>query len=79
MRLNLLSLSAVVLLSSCSVQPVTNCISVPPFPIMPTLTIEQDASIPDDIYKVLSDREQLRQAYTRALLDRIQANNERCK
>ena len=78
MRLSLLVLSVASLLS-CSVQPVTNCIQVPSRPAKPVLSVEQDNSIPDPIYQILSDREDLDEAYIRALLQRIEANNTRCR
>jgi type IV pilus biogenesis protein CpaD/CtpE len=79
MRSSLLALSVAGLLASCSVQPVTNCIQIPPRPNKPVLTVEQDNSIPDPIYQILSDREELDEAYIRALLQRIESNNSRCR
>jgi hypothetical protein len=79
MRSSLLLPVVAVLLSSCSVQPVTNCISIPQYPVKPTLTVEQDASIPDAIYEVLADREDIDKAYIKALKDRIEANNRNCR
>ena len=38
--------------------PVTVKVTLLPFPVLPTMTSDQEKSIPDDIYEILSKREE---------------------
>ena len=63
-RLKKLSLfiSAGILLSSCHPHYVRSVCSVPPEPAYPVLTIEQESSIPDDVYQILVQRDMIKSA-----------------
>ena len=68
-----LSFAVILLISSCANPKIS--IPVPSRPDLPTLTKEQDLSIPDDIYSVLIEREILLKAHIDLLEDLIKANN----
>ena len=79
----MLSIVVVTLLSSCSIAPIhtIECITVeiPSIPSVPKLTPEQDASIPQDAYEILVERDQIKSSHIKRIHDIVDTHNSACK
>jgi hypothetical protein len=73
------TLIAALALSGCAtrVEYITPQIPIPPPPVLPTVSADELACLPDEAYEALAVRDALRKGYAEQLRDIIRAHNER--